>query len=62
MRPPKLDYLPRGPRFPKRHKLGLIGCGGISRYHLEAAKSYGVEVVALADVNPAAAEKRRDEV
>jgi predicted dehydrogenase len=61
MRPPKLDYLPRGPRFPKRHKLGLIGCGGISRYHLEAAKSFGVEVVALADVNPAAAEKRRDE-
>ena len=61
MRPPKLDYLPRGPRFPKRHKIGLIGCGGISQYHLTAAKSFGVKVVALADVNRAAAEKRRDE-
>lgn len=61
MRPPKLDYLPRGPRYPKRHKLGLIGCGGISQYHLTAAKSFGVEVVALADINPAAAQARRDE-
>lgn len=61
MRLPKLDYLPRGPRYPKRHKLGLIGCGGISQYHLTAAKSFGVEVVALADVNRAAAESRRDE-
>lgn len=61
MRPPKLDYLPRGPRFPKRHKIGLIGCGGISQHHLTAAKSFGVEVVALADVNPAAAEQRRTE-
>ncbi len=61
MRPPKLDYLPRGPRFPKRHKLGLIGCGGISRYHLEAAKSFGVEVVAMADISVDAAKARRDE-
>jgi predicted dehydrogenase len=61
MRPPKLDYLPRGPRYPKRHKLGLIGCGGIAQYHLIAAKSFGVEVVALADVNLAAAKSRRDE-
>lgn len=58
---PKLDYLPRGPRFPKRHKLGLIGCGSISRFHLQAAKSFGVEVVALADVNLDAAKSRRDE-
>lgn len=61
MRSPKLDYLPRGPRYPKRHKLGLIGCGGISRHHLTAAKSFGVEVIALADVNPDAAKARRDE-
>ena len=61
MRPPKLDYLPRGPRFTKRHKLGLIGCGGIAQYHLRAAKSFGVEVVALADVNLDAAKARRDE-
>jgi predicted dehydrogenase len=61
MRSPKLDYLPRGPRYPKRHKLGLIGCGGIAQYHLTAAQSFGVEVVALADVNLAAAQSRRDE-
>lgn len=61
MRLPKLDYLPRGPRFPKRHKLGLIGCGGISRYHLEAAKSFGVEVVAMADISADAAQARAKE-
>lgn len=61
MRIPKLVYLPRGPRYPSRHKLGLIGCGGISQYHLTAAKSFGVEVVAMADINPAAAKARRDE-
>lgn len=61
MRAPKLDYLPRGPRRRRQHRLGLIGCGGISQYHLMAAKSLGVEVVAMADVNPAAAESRRDE-
>ena len=61
MRVPKLDYLPRGPRYPRRHKLGLIGCGGISKFHLTAAQSFGVEVVALADINPIAARSRRDE-
>ncbi len=61
MRLPKLDYLPRGPRHPKRHKLGLIGCGSISRFHLQAAQSFGVEVVAMADVNSDAAKSRRDE-
>lgn len=61
MRPPKLDYFPRGPRYPQRHKLALIGCGGIAQYHLTAAKSHGVEVVALADVNLEAARNRRDE-
>jgi len=61
MRAPKLDYLPRGPKHPKFHKLGLIGCGGIAQYHLTAAKSFGVEVVALADVNIDAAKNRRDE-
>jgi len=61
MRPPKLDYLPRGPRRPQSHKLGLIGCGGIAQYHLTAAQSLGVDVVALADVNLDAAKRRRDE-
>lgn len=61
MRAPKLDYQPRHPRRPKSHRIGLIGCGGISQYHLQAAKAMRVPVVAMADVNLAAAESRRDE-
>lgn len=60
MKKPNLDYLPRGPRDPSRFRVGLIGCGVISQYHLEAAKALGVEVVALADINEEAARKRRD--
>jgi predicted dehydrogenase len=60
MNPPDLDYLPHGPKDPSRFRIGLIGCGGISPYHLEAAKALGVEVVALADIDGDAARKRRD--
>lgn len=60
MNPPDIDYLPRGPKDPSTFRIGLIGCGGISQYHLEAAKALGVEVVALADIKEAAARKRRD--
>jgi len=60
MKQPDLDYFPHGPRNPSRFRVGLIGCGGISQYHLEAAKALGVEVVALADINEEAARKRRD--
>lgn len=58
---PKLNYLPRGPRRKKQHKIGLIGCGAISHFHLLAAKAFGVEVVAMADPNIEAARARRDE-
>lgn len=61
MKQPDLDYLPRGPKDPSRFRVGLIGCGGISQYHLEAARALGVEVVALADINEEAARSRRDE-
>lgn len=57
---PNLPYRPRAPRRP-RTKLALVGCGGISFHHLTAAKSFGVDVVALCDVNPEAARRRRDE-
>jgi predicted dehydrogenase len=60
MKQPELDYLPRGPRDPSRFRTGLIGCGAISQYHLEAARVLGVEVVALADINEEAARSRRD--
>lgn len=58
---PRLNYKPVGPRRKKQHKIGLIGCGGISAFHLKAAKAWGVEVVAMADPNLEAAESRRDE-
>ncbi len=61
MRVPKLDYRPRGPRRPRQHKFGMIGCGAISAFHLTAAKSFGIEIVALADIDLEAAKKRRDE-
>lgn len=57
----KLEYVPKGPASPGGYRIGLIGCGGIARYHLQAAGSLGVEVVALADIRPAAAEALRDE-
>ncbi|MCC5835337.1 MAG: Gfo/Idh/MocA family oxidoreductase [Opitutales bacterium] len=54
------DYLPKAPAEPKRHRIGLIGCGSIAQYHLMAAQSFGVEVVALADLRREAAEALRD--
>ncbi len=54
----QIDYKPKGPaRYKPR--IGLIGCGGITEWHLRACQFYGLEVVALADVNRAQAEKRR---
>ncbi|MFO1451850.1 MAG: Gfo/Idh/MocA family oxidoreductase [Opitutaceae bacterium] len=57
---PELDYRPPVPRG-RRPRMGLIGCGGITEHHLKAARSLGVEVVAFADLNRQAAEKRRGE-
>ncbi|MBN8708096.1 MAG: Gfo/Idh/MocA family oxidoreductase [Verrucomicrobia bacterium] len=57
---PRLDYVPREPR--KYHpKIGLIGCGGITFWHLKAYRRAGYDVVALCDINPVLAEKRRAE-
>ena len=58
---PELNYQPVGPKNPSAFKTALIGCGGISQYHLQAAKLWGVEVVALADISEEAAQGRRDE-
>jgi predicted dehydrogenase len=42
-------------------RLGLIGCGGISRLHVGSLRGVeGVEIVGLADVNPANVERLRD--
>ena len=57
---PKLNY---GPRLPRRldTRLALVGCGGIARWHLEAARSLGAQVVALCDPRTEAAAALRDE-
>ncbi len=57
---PVLPYLPPRPRA-YRPKIGLIGCGGISEYHLRAYQALGLDVVMLCDRDPARAEKRRQE-
>lgn len=54
---PKLPYLPPQPkRF--RPKIGLIGCGGVTAYHLAAYHAAGWEVVAMCDINEVKAQKR----
>ena len=58
MAAPELAYLPRLPEG-YRPKIGLIGCGGISEYHLAAYKALGLEVVALCDAAEDRAEARR---
>ena len=57
---PVLSYLPPRPvRY--QPKIALIGCGGISEYHLRAYVAMGLNVVALCDRNIARAERRRAE-
>lgn len=52
-----LDFRP--PKLGKyRPKIGLIGCGGITGYHLEAYKNAGLEVVALCDLDSQRAKDR----
>lgn len=57
---PDLPYLPPRPRS-CRPRIALVGCGGISEYHLRAYRALELEVVALCDVDRARAEKRRAE-
>src|SRR5688572_741310 len=57
---PVLPYLPPRPRR-YQPKIALIGCGGISEYHLRAYAAMGLNVVALCDRHVERAEKRRGE-
>lgn len=54
---PALNYQPRDPQH-YRPAIGLIGCGGISTFHLAAYRSAGYNVVALCDLF---ADKVRDQ-
>lgn len=55
---PVLDYRPRLPKT-YRPRIGLIGCGGISRNHLAAYKQDRLDVVALCDLDENAARTRQ---
>lgn len=57
---PDLPYLPAMP-VGYRPKVGLVGCGGISEYHLRAYQELGLEVVALCDLSREKAEARQKE-
>src|SRR5579859_6462314 len=57
---PDLPYLPRLPRQ-YRPKLGLVGAGGVSEYHLRAYQKLGLNVAAICDLDLQRARKRRDE-
>ena len=55
--------LPYRPRDPQRYRPGiaLVGCGGITAWHLRAYRAAKYRVVALCDVNLGNAKQRRDE-
>ena len=57
---PVLAYGPPRPRV-YRPKIGLVGCGGISEYHLRAYREMGLDVAALCDRDPGRAERRQTE-
>lgn len=55
---PDLTYKPPQPR--QAHRIGLIGCGGITESHLKAYQHAGFDVVAFTDLDRARAVDRRD--
>jgi predicted dehydrogenase len=57
---PAVPYLPQDPRR-YRPKIGLVGCGGITEYHLRAYKAAGYDVAALCDRTEAKARGRQKE-
>jgi len=56
---PDIDYKPRLPKS-YRPKIGLIGCGGITKTHLEAYRAGGLQVVDFCDKDVTRAKERRD--
>ncbi len=58
VRAPEIAYKPQDPEKYKP-KIGLIGCGGITEWHLKAYKAAGYDVVAMCDMMIERAEQRR---
>ncbi len=57
---PQVEYLPAMPHGPSPG-IGLVGCGGVSAFHLAAYREAGFPVVALQSRTRSKAESRRDE-
>ena len=57
---PTLEYLPCDPTT-YGPAIGLIGCGAITKEHLEAYRAAEYKVAALCDIDREAAENRRKE-
>ncbi len=57
---PPLDYQPGNPKT-YRPAIALVGCGGITSWHLRAYRAANYRVVVLCDVNLENAIRRRDE-
>ena len=55
-----VNFLPRDPAH-YRPKIGLVGCGAITKEHLIAYRTAGYDVAALCDIDQQAAESRRKE-
>ncbi|QQE12013.1 Gfo/Idh/MocA family oxidoreductase [Planctomycetota bacterium] len=60
MKAPEIEYKPARD-FDRKLKIGMIGCGGITKQHLSGYKKGGYEVVAFADLDNERACERRDE-
>ena len=57
---PNLPYSPPMPRH-YRPKIGLVGAGGVTEYHLRAYQKLGLEVAMICDVDLRRAQVRRNE-
>lgn len=55
-----LPYRPQDPKF-YRPGIGLVGCGGITKHHLQAYQNAKYDVVALCDVDLTRAKERQRE-
>lgn len=53
-----INYRPLNPRSYSPN-IGMIGCGGITRYHLQAYQTAKLRVTAVCDLEIAKAELRR---
>lgn len=63
MSPASIAQLPYRPQDPSslEHPIGLVGCGGITKHHLQAYLDAGYQVAGLCDLDRKRAEERRDQ-